>query len=149
MNLCQRTSFWFLQITVTRFLGKAALFWMPLLFYMFVCLHDWVFANMLLAFCCCSTPLPSLLCPLPLAGLARRVSIYLDRSKQGGECCCSVGAKELLWIAGSFFVSFFFCPNHQHTPFISLYLPNNAALLCAFQPTQDLISSKWGYMRLL
>lgn len=33
--------------------------------------------------------LHTLLFPL-LAGLARRVSIYLDRSKQGGECCISL-----------------------------------------------------------
>lgn len=37
-------------------------------------------------------PSSSLLPPSapPLTGLARRVSIYLDRSKQGGECCHSL-----------------------------------------------------------
>lgn len=49
-----------------------------------------------LLICCllCCTPAllpPSLPSSLPLlAGLARRVSIYLDRSKQGGECCHSL-----------------------------------------------------------
>lgn len=56
-----------------------------------------VLANLWLAFC--RTPAPptpsSVICsptplPPPLTGLARRVSIYLDRSKQGGECCRSL-----------------------------------------------------------
>ncbi|KAL9833752.1 LOW QUALITY PROTEIN: regulatory-associated protein of mTOR-like [Geothlypis trichas] len=36
-------------------------------------------------------------------GLARRVSIYLDRSKQGGECCscpCAQGRAGALWVPG-------------------------------------------------
>lgn len=51
------------------------------------------------------TPLPlssALLCS-SFTGLARRVSIYLDRSKQGGECCCyllSAVADVLLCTAG-------------------------------------------------
>lgn len=59
-----------------------------------------VLANLSLALLrSCSPPPPpfsifpsflhTLLFPL-LAGLARRVSIYLDRSKQGGECCISL-----------------------------------------------------------
>lgn len=72
-----------------------------------------VLANLWLAFC--RTPAPptpsSVICsptplPPPLTGLARRVSIYLDRSKQGGECsrsllsppeltCCTEGATRM------------------------------------------------------
>lgn len=47
-----------------------------------------VLANLWLALlrsCCPPPPPPPLPPPSLLAGLARRVSIYLDRSKQGGE----------------------------------------------------------------